>query len=61
MGFNPFTVELLAEERIKDAMHQAEQARLIRAAKGSGKSRRWRMPMILALKSLLALFIRSQG
>ena len=61
MSFNPFEIELLAEERIKDAMRQAERARLIRAVKGSGKSRRWWMPMILALKSLLALFIQPQS
>ncbi len=46
MYFNPFVTQLLAEERMKDIMHQAEQARLIRAVKGSGKSWRWRLPII---------------
>ena len=62
MSLNPFEIQLLAEERMKDAMRQSEQARLIRAVKGSGKSWRWWMAMIImALKSLLALFIRPQS
>lgn len=40
MGFNPFTVQRLAEERMKDVMREAEQVRLIRAAKGPRKWRR---------------------
>jgi len=31
LGFNPYLAERLAEERRKDAMREAEQARLIRA------------------------------
>lgn len=61
MYFNPFATQLLAEERMKDAMRQAEQARLIRAVKGSGKSWRGRLPMILALISLLAFFMQPEG
>lgn len=61
MYINPFVTQLLVEERMKDAMRRNEQARLIRAVKGSGKSWRWRLPMILALKSFLALFTRPQS
>ncbi len=39
LGFNPFVAQRLAEERMRDAMREAEQARLIRAAKGPKKSR----------------------
>jgi hypothetical protein len=60
MYFNPFVNQLLAEERMKDAMRRNEQARLVRAAKDRGKSWRWQLPMILALKSFLALFNRPQ-
>jgi len=40
LAFNPLLAERLVEERMKDAMREAEQARLIRAAKGPRKSRR---------------------
>jgi len=40
LQFNPYLALRVAEERIKDAMREAEQARLIRAAKGPRKSRR---------------------
>jgi hypothetical protein len=52
MYLNPFVTQLLAEERMKDAVHKNEQAHLIHALKGSGEWWRWRLPMILALKSL---------
>ena len=35
MGYNLFLDQRLAEERMKDAMRKAQQARLIRAAKGA--------------------------
>jgi len=37
---NPYLVQRLAEERVKDALREAEQARLIRAAKGPRKVRK---------------------
>jgi len=44
LGFNPYLAERLAEERRKDAMREAEQARLIRAAKGATMKRStWRL------------------
>jgi len=61
MYFNPFITQLVAEERMKDAMRQDEQARLVRAVKGPGRSRRWQLPMILTLKSPLTPFMRPQS
>jgi len=60
-GCNPLLDKWLAEERMKDAMRQAEQARLIRAAKGPRKVRRWGLPVAFILSSLLALFMRPQS
>ena len=46
MLFNPYPAQWLAEERMKDMLREAEQARLIRAAQGPRKARagghRWR-------------------
>jgi hypothetical protein len=36
MMSNPYLAQQLREERVKDALRKAEQARLIRAAKGAG-------------------------
>ena len=36
MMFNPYLTQRLREERVKDALRNAEQVRLIRAAKGEG-------------------------
>ena len=36
MCFNPFLAQQLREERVKDALRNAEQVRLIRMAKGTG-------------------------
>ena len=33
--FNPYLAQQLREERVKDALREAEQVRLIRAAKGA--------------------------
>lgn len=56
MLFNSWTACRLAKERMKDAMREAEQKRLIRAAKGPRKERKWRLRVTLTLKSLLAIF-----
>ena len=60
MYTNLFLTQLLAEERMKDALRRNEQARLIRVTKGSGKSRRWQLPMIFTRKNSLTLFKQSQ-
>ena len=36
MMYNPYLVQRLRGERVKDALREAEQARLIRVAKGAG-------------------------
>jgi len=50
----------LAKDRMKDAMHEAEHARLVRAVKGPGKVREWRPWVGLRLSSMLAFFTRPQ-
>jgi hypothetical protein len=40
MVFNPYLTQWLREERVKDALRNAEQARLIRAAKGAGTAQK---------------------
>ena len=55
---NPFTAQLMAEERRKDALREAEHARLIRAAKGPRRPRGRRLPVALILSRLLSLFMR---
>lgn len=59
MYTNPFVTQLLAEERMKDAMRRNEQTHLIREVEGFRKSWRWRLPMSLTPESIL-LFIQSQ-
>ena len=54
MYHNPFIAQLVAKERIKDAMRQAEQAHLVREAEGPRKSWGWPLPMVMALKGTQA-------
>ena len=58
MYFDPYLAQRLAEERIKDGLQEAEQERLIRAAKDPRKARGWRLPVALVFSSLLSLVIR---
>ena len=60
MYTNPFVTQLLAEERMRDAIRRNEQARLLRESKGPGKSRQWRLSMIFTRKNSLILFKRPQ-
>jgi len=60
MYTNPFVTQLLAEERMKDAIRRNEQTRLIRAAKDSGQPQRRRFLMIFTRKNLLTPLKRSQ-
>ena len=57
MTFDTYTAERLAEFRMRDAMREAEQARLARVAQGPTKVRQWRSRMVLALRKLLALVL----
>ena len=61
MLFNPYLAQRLAEEHIKDALREAEQERLIRAAKGPWKGRGWWPSVALMLSSLFGLVIRPQS
>ena len=61
MIFNPYLAERLAGERRKDALRKAEQAQLIRAAKGPRKVRDQGLPVMFIPSSLLGLVIRPQS
>ena len=61
MYFDPYLAQRLAEERIKDRLREAEQYRLIRAAKGPRKVRGWWTSVALMLSSLVGLVIRPQS
>ena len=58
MYSNPFVSQLVAKERVQDTLRQSEKARLIRAAKGSGRPGRWLPQLILALKNWRPRFER---
>lgn len=58
LWFNPYLAERLAEESRKDAMREAEQARLIQAVKGPRRVREQDEPVTLIPRSLSALFVR---
>jgi hypothetical protein len=61
MDFNPYEGHQMARERMKDTMREAQQGRLIRAAKGPRQVREWQLRVALILSSLLTLFIRPQS
>ena len=61
MWFNPFLAQEVGKERMKDALREAEQERLIRAANGPRKPRGWRPRIVLVLSSLLGLLMRPQS
>ena len=54
---NPYLVQRLAKERVKDALCEAEQARLIRAVKGTRKARKERFNVVGAVLSGLVSFV----
>ena len=55
---DPFTAQWMAEERRKDALREAEHARLIRAARSPRRPQGRRLPVALILSRLLSLFMR---
>jgi hypothetical protein len=57
MTFDTYTAERLAEYRMRDAMREAEQARLAQVAQGPAKARQWRSRMVLDLRKLRALVV----
>ncbi len=56
---NPVVAQRMAEERRKDAMRNAEQARLIRSVEGSRQQPSWRFAAGVVFSSLLTLIGRS--
>jgi hypothetical protein len=60
MYFNVYQEQLMADERVKDALRKAEQARLVQMAKGSRQVQSRRPPVGAFLSSLLAPFTQSQ-
>ena len=61
MLFSHYEAERIMEERVKDALREAEQARLSRVAKGPRKARGWWTSVALMLSSLVGLIIRPQS
>jgi len=55
---NLFLAQRLAELRIQEALHEAQQARATRAVKGAGGARRWWLPLTLTLSMLLGFIGR---
>ena len=60
-NYNLLVIELLAQDRMKDALRQAEQAQLIRTLTGPRKRRGWRPTGALLRDGLLSLGIRLRG
>lgn len=56
MWINHYEAQWMMEERVKDALREAERVRLIRAARGHRNSRGWRQQVALIVKRLLAIF-----
>ena len=55
MYLNPYEAQMIAQERIKDALREAQRMRLIRAARNHPGSRRWRWSAKLIWTSLTAI------
>jgi hypothetical protein len=60
MYLNVYQEQLMAEERVKDALRKAEHAQLVQVARGSRQVQSWRPPVRAFLSSLLTLFTQSQ-
>jgi len=58
---NWWLLAMVADYQRRDALYEAEQERLIRAAKGSRKARGWWTSVALMLSSLVGLIIRPQS
>jgi len=51
----------LMEERVKDALREAEHARLVRAVQGPRKARGWWTPVALILGRLVGIVVQPQS
>ena len=61
MLLNHYEAERMMEEHVKDALREAEQERLIRAARGPRRARGWWTSLALMLSSLVGFVIRPQS
>ncbi len=55
MSLNPYEAQMIAQERIKDALREAQRMRLIRGARNHTGSRRWRRSAKLVRTSLAGI------
>ena len=55
MTLNPYEAQMIAQERIKDAVREAQRMRLIRGARNHTGSRRWRWSAKLVRTSLAGI------
>ena len=61
MYLNVYKEQVMAEERVKDALRKAEHAWLVQEVKGSRQAQCRRPLLGMFLSSLLAPFTQSQG
>jgi len=59
--FDPYMAQRLMEERVKDALREAEHARLVRAVQGPRKARGWWTPVALILGRLVGIVVQPQS
>ena len=59
MYSNPFVSQLVAEERMRDAMRLEEKARLVRAAQGTRNPGGWSLQLIFAPNDVWAGVVTS--
>jgi hypothetical protein len=50
-----YEIEWIAKERVREALRQAEQDRMFRAARGRASSQGWRRSVTRAVESLLTI------
>jgi hypothetical protein len=60
MYLNLYEAQVMATERMKDAMREAEHFRLIESTKDPRPERKWRLSVGVILSSLSDLFTRRQ-
>ena len=58
---NWWLLAMVADYQRRDALREAEQERLIRAAQGPRKARGWWTSVALMLSSLVGLIVRPQS
>jgi hypothetical protein len=56
MTVNPYAAYRLAEEHVREAIHEVQQERLSQVAQGPRKIRGWRLRVASVLGNLLTVF-----